>query len=128
MTFTGSTGVGRMLTKRAAGIMKRVSMELGGNAPFIFNDADLDKTVEGALICKFRSSGQTCVCANRLYVHEQVLEKFTERLVKKVQAFKLGPGLDNDTTHGPLVNAAAVEKVASHVQDALQKGGKLMLG
>lgn len=129
VTFTGSTGVGKMLTKLAAGTMKRVTMELGGNAPFIvFNDADLDKAVEGALICKFRSSGQTCVCANRLYVHEQVLEEFTERLVKKVQAFKLGPGLDNGTTHGPLVNSAAVEKVASHVQDALQKGGKLKLG
>lgn len=129
VTFTGSTGVGKMLTKLAAGTMKRVSMELGGNAPFIvFDDADLDKAIEGALISKFRASGQTCVCANRLYVHELVLEEFTERLIRKVQEFKLGRGLDNDTTHGPLVNAAAVEKVAGHVQDALQKGGKVRLG
>lgn len=129
ISFTGSTNVGKMLTKLAAGTMKRVSMELGGNAPFIvFNDADIEKAIEGALICKFRSSGQTCVCANRLYVHQDILEDFTQRLISRVQTFKLGRGIDEGVTHGPLVNAAAVEKVKSHVQDAIQKGGQLRYG
>lgn len=129
LSFTGSTNVGKMLTKLAAGTMKRVSMELGGNAPFIvFEDADLDKAVEGALICKFRASGQTCVCANRLFVHKDVLEEFTQRMIKRVQTFKLGRGIDPGVSHGPLVNAAAVEKVKSHVQDAIEKGGQLRHG
>ncbi|KAJ5753595.1 Aldehyde dehydrogenase N-terminal [Penicillium nucicola] len=129
ISFTGSTSVGKMLTQLAAGTMKRISMELGGNAPFIvFEDADLDKAVEGALICKFRSSGQTCVCANRLYVHEDVLEEFSQRLIRRVQSFKLGRGIDEGVTHGPLVNSAAVEKVRSHVQDAIEKGGQLRCG
>ncbi|KAJ5396558.1 Aldehyde dehydrogenase N-terminal [Penicillium cosmopolitanum] len=129
LSFTGSTNVGKMLTKLAADTMKRISMELGGNAPFIvFQDADLDKAVEGALICKFRSSGQTCVCANRLFVHESVLEEFTDRMIKRVKSFQLGRGIDEGVTHGPLVNAAAVEKVKSHVQDALDKGGRLRYG
>lgn len=129
ISFTGSTNVGKMLTKLAAGTMKRVSMELGGNAPFIvFDDADIVKAVEGALICKFRSSGQTCVCANRLYVHKDVLEDFTQRLICRVQSFKLGRGIDEGITHGPLVNAAAVEKVKSHVEDAIEKGGQLRYG
>ncbi|CAI7677387.1 unnamed protein product [Penicillium discolor] len=129
ISFTGSTNVGKMLTKLAAGTMKRVSMELGGNAPFIvFDDADIEKAVEGALICKFRSSGQTCVCANRLYVHQDVLEDFTQRLIGRVQSFKLGRGIDEGITHGPLVNAAAVEKVKHHVADAIEKGGQLRYG
>lgn len=129
ISFTGSTNVGKMLTKLAAGTMKRVSMELGGNAPFIvFDDADIEKAVEGALICKFRSSGQTCVCANRLYVHQDVLEDFTKRLIARVQSFKLGRGIDEGITHGPLVNAAAVEKVKNHVADAIKKGGQLRYG
>ncbi|KAJ6092303.1 Aldehyde dehydrogenase N-terminal [Penicillium canescens] len=129
ISFTGSTSVGKMLTQLAAGTMKRISMELGGNAPFIvFEDADLDKAVEGALICKFRSSGQTCVCANRLYVHQDVLEEFTQRLIRRVKSFKLGRGIDEGVTHGPLVNAAAVEKVKSHVQDAIEKGAQLRCG
>lgn len=129
LSFNGSTNVGKMLTKLAAGTMKRVSMELGGNAPFIvFEDADLDKAVEGALICKFRASGQTCVCANRLFVHKDVLEEFTQRMIKRVQTFKLGRGIDPGVSHGPLVNAAAVEKVKSHVQDAIEKGGQLRHG
>ena len=140
ISFTGSTGVGKMLTKLAAGTMKKVSMELGGNAPFIvFEDADLDKAVEGAIICKFRNSGQTCVwysphiyysdcSANRLYVHEKVYDKFAELLKKKVSEFKLGFGLDEATTQGPLVNAAAVKKVLEHVNDAKSKGAQVVLG
>ncbi|CAI7565658.1 unnamed protein product [Penicillium bialowiezense] len=129
ISFTGSTNVGKMLTKLAAGTMKRVSMELGGNAPFVvFEDADIDEAVEGALICKFRSSGQTCVCANRLYVHEDVIEEFTERLIRRVSGFRLGRGIDEGVTHGPLVNAAAVDKVKLHVDDAIQKGGQLRYG
>ncbi|KAK6227419.1 hypothetical protein QIS74_00974 [Colletotrichum tabaci] len=129
LSFTGSTGVGKMLTKAAAGTMKRVSMELGGNAPFIvFDDADIDQAVEGALICKFRCSGQTCVCANRLLVHEKVQDEFIEKLVKRVKQYKLGRGIDEGTTQGPLVNAAAVKKVDAHVQDALKKGAVLHTG
>jgi len=129
ISFTGSTNVGKMLSKLAAGTMKRVSMELGGNAPFIvFEDADIDKAVAGALICKFRSSGQTCICANRLLVHRDVVETFTERLIESLKSFKLGRGIDEGITHGPLVNAAAVEKVKTHVDDALQKGGQLRYG
>jgi succinate-semialdehyde dehydrogenase/glutarate-semialdehyde dehydrogenase len=129
LSFTGSTNVGKMLAKLAADTMKRISMELGGNAPFIvFEDADLDKAVEGALICKFRSSGQTCVCVNRIIVHQNVLEEFTAKMVQRVKSFKLGRGIDEGVTHGPLVNAAAVEKVKSHVEDALKKEGRLHYG
>lgn len=129
LSFTGSTRVGKHLTQLAAGTMKKVSMELGGNAPFIvFEDADLDLAVDGALICKFRSSGQTCVCANRLLVHRDVAEAFTEKLVERVRAMRLGPGTDSKTTHGPLVNAGAVAKIKEHVQDAVSKGGVVRIG
>lgn len=129
LSFTGSTSVGKMLTRVASETMKRVSMELGGNAPFIvFKDANLDLAVAGAMVCKFRSSGQTCVCANRLLVHSSVVEEFTTKLVAKVEALKLGSGLEADVTQGPLVNAAAVKKVAAHVQDAIGKGGVLRTG
>lgn len=129
LSFTGSTKVGKLLTKLAAGTMKRVSMELGGNAPFIvFEDADIDQAVASALVCKFRSSGQTCVCANRLLVHENVLEQFTEKLIQRVKSFTLGRGIDQGVSHGPLVNAAAVEKVKEHVKDAIDKGGELRYG
>ena len=145
ISFTGSTGVGKMLTKLAAGTMKKVSMELGGNAPFIvFEDADLDQAVDGALVSKFRNSGQTCVwylhsslsssilklisSANRIYVHEKVYDEFAQLLKKKVSEFKLGFGLDPQTTQGPLVNAAAVKKVLEHVNDAKSKGAQVVLG
>lgn len=129
ISFTGSTNVGKMITKLAAGTIKRVSMELGGNAPFVvFEDADLDKAIEGALVSKFRSSGQTCVCSNRLYVHQDVMEEFTERLISRVQSFNLGRGIDEGVTHGPLVNKAAVDKVKGHVEDAICKGGLLRYG
>ncbi|RDW76945.1 hypothetical protein BP6252_04998 [Coleophoma cylindrospora] len=129
LSFTGSTGVGKMLMKLCSDTMKRLSMELGGNAPVIvFQDADLDCAVEGTMISKFRSSGQTCVCANRILVHTSVLEEFTQRLIAKVERLKLGSGLSPEVTQGPLVNAAAVAKVSSHVKDALSKGGLLRTG
>ncbi|KAK5203320.1 hypothetical protein LTR41_010963 [Exophiala xenobiotica] len=129
LSFTGSTGVGKLLTRLAAGTMKRVSMELGGNAPFIvFQDADLDKAVEGAMACKFRCTGQTCVCANRLYAHSSIADEFAKKLAEKVKALKLGRGVDDGITQGPLVNKAAVVKVSSHVDDALSKGGELLTG
>lgn len=129
ISFTGSTGVGKLLAKLAAGTLKRVSLELGGNAPFIvFEDADLDLAVEGVMACKFRCSGQTCVCANRLLVHRSVAEAFAAKLVTRVNTLKMGSGFDPGTTQGPLVNRAAVDKVARHVRDALSKGAQLAAG
>ncbi|KAF3763473.1 aldehyde dehydrogenase [Cryphonectria parasitica EP155] len=129
LSFTGSTGVGKKLAELATGTLKKVSLELGGNAPFIvFDDANLDLAVEGAMFCKFRCSGQTCVCANRLYVQKGVAKPFIEKLVKAVQALKTGPGLDASTTQGPLVNKSAVEKVQEHVDDATSKGAKVEVG
>ncbi|KAM6536128.1 hypothetical protein FALCPG4_005646 [Fusarium falciforme] len=129
LSFTGSTDVGKMLTCAAAGTMKRVSMELGGNAPFIvFDDADLDQAVEAAMVCKYRCSGQTCVCANRLLVHEKVVDDFTKRLVKRLQTLKLGRGIDEGVTQGPLVNSAAVQKIDGHVRGAIRKGAILRTG
>ncbi|KAF4844859.1 putative succinate-semialdehyde dehydrogenase [Colletotrichum siamense] len=129
ISFTGSTGVGKMLAKLASGTLKKVSLELGGNAPFIvFDDADLDLAVEGAMFCKFRCSGQTCVCANRLYVQKRVAKDFTSKLVKKVFDLQVGQGLDPLTTQGPLVNKAAIEKVREHIHDATSKGAKVEVG
>lgn len=118
-----------MLAKMAAGTLKKVSLELGGNAPFIvFDDADVDLAVEGAMFCKFRCSGQTCVCANRFYVQKGVVKSFTRKLVEAVAKLQMGPGLDSQTTQGPLVNEAAVNKVAEHVGDALEKGANVEIG
>ncbi len=130
LTFTGSTRVGKLLAGNAGRNMKKISMELGGNAPFIvFDDADLDKAVEGAIASKFRNSGQTCVCANRLYVQAGVYDAFAQKLKDAMAAqLKVGNGLEAGTTQGPLINEAAVEKVADHVQDALSKGGELIAG
>jgi len=129
ITFTGSTGVGRWLMKEAADGIKRLSLELGGNAPFIvFDDADLDAAVEGAMISKFRNAGQTCVCANRIYVQESVVEAFTEKLLAKVAAITLGRGTQAGITQGPLIDNKAVAKIEEHVADALEKGGKLVAG
>ncbi|KAH7083500.1 Aldehyde/histidinol dehydrogenase [Paraphoma chrysanthemicola] len=129
ISFTGSTGVGKMLAKLAMGTLKRVSLELGGNAPFIvFEDADLDLAVDGAMFCKFRCTGQTCVCANRLLVHQNIAKEFTEKLVAKVAALQVGPGLEAKTTQGPVVNQSSVDKVSSHIADALAKGAKLLIG
>ncbi|PVH71349.1 aldehyde dehydrogenase [Cadophora sp. DSE1049] len=129
LSFTGSTSVGKMLAKLAAGTLKRCSLELGGNAPFIvFDDANLDLAVECAMICKFRCSGQTCVCANRLFVQKSVAEEFTAKLVQKVNELSIGSGFNLKTTQGPLVNKAAVDKVKEHVEDAIAKGGKVEIG
>ncbi|KAJ5923047.1 succinate semialdehyde dehydrogenase [Penicillium verrucosum] len=129
ISFTGSTGVGKTLAKMAAGTAKKVSLELGGNAPFIvFEDAELELAVEGAMLSKFRCSGQTCVCANRLYVQRGVVEEFTRRLVKKVEELKCGPGLDGTSTQGPLINRAAVQKVEEHIRDAVSKGAEVRSG
>ena len=129
LTFTGSTGVGRILMRQASEQIKRLSLELGGNAPFIvFDDADIDAAVEGAMISKYRNAGQTCVCANRLYVQSGVYEAFAEKLARKVAALKVGDGFGAGVTTGPLIDAAALAKVESHVADAVAKGGKVVLG
>ncbi|TGZ82315.1 aldehyde dehydrogenase [Ascodesmis nigricans] len=129
LSFTGSTGVGKMLTQLAAGTMKKVSMELGGNAPFIvFADADLDLAADAAMICKFRCSGQTCVCANRILAHKSVAAEFTKKLVARVAKLQLGAGMDKSTTIGPLVNKGGVDKVAAHITDAVSKGAKIEIG
>ncbi|MCV3739235.1 NAD-dependent succinate-semialdehyde dehydrogenase [Rhizobium sp. TRM96647] len=129
ITFTGSTAVGRWLMKEAADGIKRLSLELGGNAPFIvFDDADIDAAVEGAMISKFRNAGQTCVCANRIYVQEPVAEAFTTRLLAKVAELKLGRGTEAGISQGPLIDERAVTKMEEHVADALSKGGKVLTG
>ncbi|ORX54007.1 succinic semialdehyde dehydrogenase [Hesseltinella vesiculosa] len=129
ISFTGSTAVGKLLVKQSSSTMKKVSMELGGNAPFIvFDDADIDAAVEGALASKFRGTGQTCVCANRIYVQRGVYDEFAAKLAAKVNEFKVGHGFEPDTTHGPLINHRAVEKVQRHLDDAVSKGGKIIAG
>ncbi|OEZ53592.1 glutarate-semialdehyde dehydrogenase DavD [Janthinobacterium sp. HH103] len=129
LSFTGSTEVGRMLMRQCAPTIKKLSLELGGNAPFIvFDDADLDAAVEGAIASKYRNAGQTCVCANRLYVQDGVYEAFAQKLVAAVQKLKVGNGADEGVTQGPLIEEKAVKKVEQHVADALAKGGRLLLG
>ncbi len=129
LTFTGSTEVGRILLRQAADQVMKCSMELGGNAPFIvFDDADLDAAVEGAIMCKFRNNGQTCVCANRIYVQAGVYDAFAEKLAAKVGAMKIGDGLEDGTQFGPLINGEAADKVKEHIADAVAKGGKVILG
>jgi succinate-semialdehyde dehydrogenase/glutarate-semialdehyde dehydrogenase len=129
LTFTGSTAIGAKLMEQCAPTIKKLGMELGGNAPFIvFDDADLDKAVAGAMASKYRNAGQTCVCANRIYVQEGVYEKFTQKLAAEVKKMKVGPGTEAGVTTGPLINKAAVEKVEEHVADALKHGAKVALG
>jgi succinate-semialdehyde dehydrogenase/glutarate-semialdehyde dehydrogenase len=128
-TFTGSTRIGKLLAARCMGTVKHVSLELGGNAPFIvFDDADVDKAVAGAMISKFRNTGQTCVCANRILVQRGIHDEFVSRLSAKVASLVVGDGLEGVTQLGPLINAAAVEKVERHVKDAVAHGGKLRAG
>lgn len=128
-TFTGSTPVGKMLLERSAKTLKKVSLELGGNAPFIvFDDADLDAAIEGALIAKFRNAGQTCVCVNRFLVQAGIYEKFIAALSQKIQNFNIGNGLEAGHDIGPLINANAVKKVEAHIQNALDKNGRLVIG
>ena len=125
ISFTGSTRVGSLLMRGAADSVKRLSLELGGNAPFIvFDDADLDLAVEGALVSKFRNGGQTCVCANRILVQSAVYDRFAEKLSARVNAMKVGPGTEAGVAIGPMINAAAIEKINRHVEDALAKGAK----
>ncbi|MGF9761370.1 NAD-dependent succinate-semialdehyde dehydrogenase [Microvirga sp. 0TCS3.31] len=129
ITFTGSTNVGRWLMREAGDSIKRLSLELGGNAPFIvFDDADLDAAVEGALASKFRNAGQTCVCANRIYVQESVAEAFAAKLAEKANALKLGRGTEAGVAMGPLIDERAVTKMEEHVADALAKGGQVLVG
>jgi len=129
LSFTGSTAVGRLLMQQVAPTVKKLSLELGGNAPFIvFDDADLDAAVEGAMISKFRNAGQTCVCANRIFVQDSVYDAFAKKLAVKVAALKVGLGTDAGVTQGPLINARALAKVESHVADAVARGAKVALG
>ena len=129
VSFTGSTGVGKLLMKQSSDTLKKLSFELGGNSPFIvFDDADLDTAVAGAIASKFRSSGQTCVCANRIYVQSGIYDAFAEAFVQKVKDFKVGYGYDEGVTHGPLIHDRAVSKVDAHVRDAEKQGGKILVG
>ncbi len=129
ITFTGSTRVGKILMQQSAPTVKRVSLELGGNAPFIvFDDADLDKAVEGAIASKFRNMGQTCVCANRILVQDGVYEAFAAKLAELVSTMKVGPGIEDGVVQGPLINEAGVRKVEAHVADALEKGAEAIVG
>lgn len=128
-TFTGSTEVGKMLAAKCAGTVKRVSLELGGNAPFIvFEDADLDAAVDGAVASKFRNAGQTCVCANRFLIQAGILDRFAAALSKRVSCFSIGNGLTAGTDQGPLINRSAVERVDRHVRNAVEAGAKLHVG
>ncbi|GAO23072.1 succinate-semialdehyde dehydrogenase I [Alicycliphilus sp. B1] len=129
LTFTGSTHIGRLLMAQCAHDVKKMSLELGGNAPFIvFEDADLDKAAEGALIAKYRNNGQTCVCTNRIYVHDSVHDAFAGKLKKAVEGLRVGNGLEDGVTVGPLINDAAVQKVRSHIADAVGKGASILAG
>lgn len=129
LSFTGSTEIGRQLMEECAKDIKKVSLELGGNAPFIvFDDADLDKAVEGAIISKYRNNGQTCVCANRIYVQDGVYDAFAQKLAAAVAKLKIGNGLEESTTTGPLIDGKAVAKVQEHIEDAVGKGAKVLAG
>lgn len=129
ISFTGSTAVGKLLMKQCATTLKKISLELGGNAPFlIFDDADLDAAVQGVMASKFRNTGQTCVCANRILVQDKIYDEFTKKLLAAVKALKLGNGLDEDVKQGPLINKDAIKKVEKHIADAEKKGAKLICG
>jgi succinate-semialdehyde dehydrogenase/glutarate-semialdehyde dehydrogenase len=129
LSFTGSTEVGRILAAQCAPTIKKISLELGGNAPFIvFDDADLDSAVEGAMVSKYRNAGQTCVCANRLYVQEGVYDAFVEKLAAKAAAMRVGPGFEPGVNIGPLIDAQAMAKVEAHVADALAQGARVVVG
>lgn len=129
ISFTGSTAVGKLLMKQGSDTMKKVSFELGGNAPFIvFEDANMETVITAAVACKFRGTGQTCICANRFYIHEKVYDEFVKKLSAKMKDFKVGPGLAEGTTHGPLIHARAVSKVEDLLEDAKSKGAKVVVG
>ena len=129
ISFTGSTNVGKLLMKQSSDTLKKLSFELGGNAPLIvFDDADIETAVNGAIASKFRSSGQTCICANRIYVQEGIYDSFAAKFAEKVKNFKVGYGFSDGTTHGPLIHDRAISKVDAHVRDAEKKGGKVTVG
>ncbi len=129
LSFTGSTGVGKILMRQSSKTLKKLSLELGGNAPFIvFEDADIDVAVEAGLACKYRNVGQTCVCANRFYIHDAVYDEFSQKFIAKVKEMKVGSGLEEGVTIGPMINAGAIEKVKEHIADATAKGAKLEVG
>ncbi|AZN37144.1 NADP-dependent succinate-semialdehyde dehydrogenase [Iodobacter ciconiae] len=129
LSFTGSTDIGKLLMRQCADTVKKVSLELGGNAPFVvFDDADLDAAVEGAMVSKFRNAGQTCVCANRIYVQDSVFDAFSAKLSAAVAKLKVGPGTEEGVTQGPLIDEKAVQKVEEHIKDALEQGATLALG
>jgi len=129
VSFTGSTAVGRLLMQQVASTVKKISLELGGNAPFIvFDDADLDAAAEGAIISKYRNTGQPCVCANRMFVHDKVYDAFADKLAERVRALKVGPGTEAGVTQGPLINQDALDKVEEHVADATARGAKVAVG
>jgi len=129
LSFTGSTAIGRLLMQQVAPTVKKISLELGGNAPFIvFDDADLDAAADGAIISKYRNAGQTCVCANRLFVHEKVYDAFAGKLAERVRALKVGLGTEPGVAQGPLINADAVKKVEEHVADATSHGARVVTG
>jgi succinate-semialdehyde dehydrogenase / glutarate-semialdehyde dehydrogenase len=129
LSFTGSTPVGRLLMSQCAATVKKVSLELGGNAPFIvFDDADIDAAVQGAIASKYRNSGQTCVCTNRFYVHDAVYDQFAEKLAAAVTRLKVGRGTEPGVEQGPLINEAAVQKVEAHIADAVEKGASIVTG
>ncbi len=129
LSFTGSTAIGRLLMQQCAPTIKKISLELGGNAPFIvFDDADLEAAVAGVMASKYRNTGQTCVCANRILVQDSVYAEFTEKLIHAVQQLKVGNGLDSNVQQGPLINEAAFEKVERHIKDAIAKGANIVVG
>jgi succinate-semialdehyde dehydrogenase/glutarate-semialdehyde dehydrogenase len=129
LSFTGSTPVGKLLMKQCSDTIKKITLELGGNAPFIvFDDADVDEAVKGAIASKFRNTGQTCVCANRILVQEGIYDLFTKKFVEAVKKLTVGNGIDPNVTQGPLINETAIEKVEKHIKDATQKGAKILLG
>jgi succinate-semialdehyde dehydrogenase/glutarate-semialdehyde dehydrogenase len=129
LSFTGSTEVGKLLMAQCAGTVKKVSLELGGNAPFIvFDDADIDAALEGAMASKFRNTGQTCVCANRFFVQEGVYDKFAQKLSEKVAAMKVGNGIEDGVMQGPMIDMKGVEKVEEHIADAVAKGARVVTG
>jgi succinate-semialdehyde dehydrogenase/glutarate-semialdehyde dehydrogenase len=129
LSFTGSTAVGKLLMAQCAATVKKVSMELGGNAPFlVFDDADIDAAIEGAMMSKFRNTGQTCVCANRILVQDGVYDEFAGKLTEAVKGLKVGFGFEEGVTQGPLIDTAALDKVEEHVADAVAKGAKVALG
>jgi len=129
VSFTGSTAIGKLLMQQCSSTMKKISMELGGNAPFIvFEDADLDKAVEGAIASKFRNSGQTCVCTNRILVQNSIYDTFVEKLAAAVAKLKVAPAFEPGAEQGPLINEKAVEKIQEHIDDATSKGAKVIYG